>query len=62
MILDREFTRGEQLWIDALFSPAIKIILTVAHLDHDPENWEVNSERLKALCQRCHLNYDRQNK
>lgn len=37
---------------------AIKIILTIAHLDHDEENWEVKDERLKAMCQRCHLNYD----
>jgi 5-methylcytosine-specific restriction endonuclease McrA len=33
-----------------------KVILTVAHLDHDTRN---NSEdNLKALCQRCHLAYD----
>lgn len=36
----------------------IKIILTIAHLDHDEENHEVKDERLKALCQRCHLTYD----
>ena len=35
------------------------VILTVAHLDHDPENWDVSDERMAALCQRCHLNYDR---
>lgn len=33
------------------------VILTVAHLDHTPENCDY--ENLKALCQRCHLNYDR---
>ena len=33
-----------------------KVILTVAHLDHDIIN---NSFfNLKALCQRCHLKYD----
>lgn len=37
----------------------IMIILTIAHLDHDPENWTVSEDRLKALCQRCHLNNDR---
>lgn len=34
-----------------------KIVLTVAHLDHDKENnrfWN-----LKALCQKCHLEYDK---
>ena len=35
-----------------------KIVLTVAHLDHDPENWDVSLDRLKALCQKCHINYD----
>jgi len=36
----------------------IRIILTIAHLDHDPENWGVKYERLKAFCQRCHIRYD----
>lgn len=34
----------------------IRIVLTVAHLDHQPENCA--DENLKALCQRCHLTYD----
>lgn len=34
----------------------IKIILTVAHLDHDIMNNDYSN--LKALCQKCHLNYD----
>lgn len=36
-----------------------KIILTIAHLDHDKLNHDVKIERLKALCQRCHLVYDK---
>lgn len=33
----------------------LKIVLTIAHLDHDTTN---NSyDNLKALCQKCHLNY-----
>lgn len=36
------------------------VILTIAHLDHDPENWDVSDDRLRALCQRCHLQYDRE--
>lgn len=33
-----------------------KVILTIAHLNHDKES---NSfENLKALCQRCHLHHD----
>lgn len=35
-----------------------KVILTIAHLDHDKLNHEVKLDRLKALCQRCHLLYD----
>lgn len=35
-----------------------KVVLTIAHLDHDPENWEVKDEQLRAWCQRCHLGYD----
>lgn len=34
----------------------IEIVLTVAHLDHDETNCDWAN--LKALCQRCHLNYD----
>ena len=33
-----------------------KVVLTVAHLDHTPEN--VDPENLRAWCQRCHLTYD----
>ena len=36
-----------------------KVILTIAHLDNDSENWDVPDDRLMAMCQRCHLNYDR---
>jgi 5-methylcytosine-specific restriction endonuclease McrA len=35
-----------------------KVILTVAHLDHDSQNHNVQDERLAALCQACHLKYD----
>ena len=34
------------------------VILTVAHLDHQPENCAPGN--LKAMCQRCHLRYDSQ--
>ena len=33
------------------------IVLTVAHLDHTPENCD--PENLRAMCQACHLSYDR---
>jgi hypothetical protein len=35
----------------------IKIVLTVAHIDHDITN--NNYRNLKALCQRCHLHHDK---
>ncbi len=34
----------------------IKIVLTVAHLNHDPT--DCRDQNLRALCQRCHLRYD----
>lgn len=42
--------RREQLRI-------IRVVLTVGHLDHQPENCE--PDNLRAWCQRCHLRYDR---
>lgn len=36
----------------------MKIILTVAHLDRNRDNNDPSN--LAALCQRCHLNHDRQ--
>jgi len=37
------------------------VVLTVAHLDHDPANNGTpgNRQNLRCWCQRCHLNYDR---
>lgn len=40
------------------FLPPKKIVLTIGHMDHDPENWEVSDDRLRAWCQGCHLRYD----
>lgn len=41
---------------------AIRVILTVAHLDHDETNQNVKDDRLMAMCQYCHLNYDAKEK
>ena len=48
----------------------VDIVLTVAHLDHTPENCDgmesggpvvpVEQSNLRAMCQRCHLRYDAQ--
>lgn len=40
----------------------VRVILTVAHLDHDEENHNVTDDRLMAKCQYCHLNYDSKEK
>lgn len=34
----------------------VRIVLTIAHLDHQPENCE--DSNLRAWCQKCHLAYD----
>ena len=36
----------------------VQLVLTVAHLDHDETNHDVQLDRLAALCQKCHLAYD----
>jgi len=36
----------------------IQIVLTVSHQDHDPSHNDLGN--LKALCQQCHLRYDRE--
>lgn len=35
-----------------------RVVLTTAHLDHTPENCD--PENLRAMCQGCHLHYDRE--
>lgn len=35
---------------------AVRVVLTIAHLDHQPENCD--PENLRALCPRCHNCYD----
>ena len=37
-----------------------KVVLTVAHLDHTPENCDPSN--LRALCQKCHNQYDAQHR
>ena len=40
----------------------VKIIITIAHLDHDELNHNVTDDRLMAMCQICHLRYDAKEK
>lgn len=35
-----------------------RVVLTTAHLNHTPE--DCRDENLKAMCQGCHLHYDRE--
>lgn len=49
-----------------------RVVLTVAHLDHDPRNCDgmdtggpmlpANESNLRAWCQRCHNSYDAANR
>lgn len=38
-------------------TPVVRVVLTISHRDHDPTNNDPSN--LAALCQRCHLRYDR---
>jgi len=54
-------------WNTGIVSPVpnpkmVKIVLTIAHLDHDETNHEVSDDRLMAACQLCHLRYDAKEK
>lgn len=44
---------GHDRWAEL----AHRVVLTVAHLDHTPENNDPLN--LRAMCQRCHLLYDK---
>lgn len=41
----------------AAYGTGSKVVLTTAHLDHTPENCD--EANLRAMCQGCHLFYDR---
>ena len=45
-----------------VFEKPVKVVLTIAHLDHDETNWNVTDDRLKAMCQLHHLRYDAKEK
>lgn len=47
---------GRQRMSDYEVDRMVKIVLTIAHLDHTPENCD--PANLRAWCQRCHLRYD----
>lgn len=43
-------------YIDPTGTSYARVVLTIGHLDHTPENCDLSN--LRAWCQRCHLNYD----
>lgn len=42
----------------AAYGTGSRVVLTTAHLDHTPENCDPGN--LRAMCQGCHLHYDRE--
>jgi hypothetical protein len=54
-------THGEERCPNRHGEPAYgtgsRVVLTVAHLDHTPEN--CGGDNLRVMCQGCHLHYDR---
>jgi hypothetical protein len=49
-------------WMFSGHPKRVKVVLTIAHLDHNETNHEVTDDRLKAMCQLCHLRYDAKEK
>ena len=43
--------------VSSHYGTGSKVVLTTAHLDHTPENCD--PANLRAMCQGCHLHYDR---
>lgn len=41
---------------------SVRVVLTVAHLNHDEENHSVELDDLMHMCQVCHLRYDAKEK
>ncbi|GAB2571960.1 hypothetical protein [Spirosoma areae] len=56
--IDGEFQTADRLLAIAAKKSPMRIVLTVAHYDHDVTNNRFTN--LRAWCQRCHLNHDRQ--
>lgn len=57
-ILERAHNRCEFCGIEnyAIRENGSRVVLTIAHLDHMPENCDPSN--LRALCQKCHNTYD----
>jgi hypothetical protein len=47
----------------AAYGTGNRVILTTAHLNHQPACWDINvlgASILRAMCQGCHLHYDKE--
>ena len=57
-VLERANNRCEFCGVEnySIRENGTKVVLTIAHLDHTPENCDMSN--LRALCQKCHLTYD----
>jgi hypothetical protein len=58
----RSYMDAKREAAEIILIKAVKVVLTVAHLDHDEENHDVKDERLMHMCQVCHLRYDAEEK
>ncbi len=54
--IDRVVTETPSQLLDEIIDKPARFILTVAHLNHIPE--DCRRENLKALCSVCHCRYD----
>lgn len=50
------FNAGGEFAVPDFLGSPVKVVLTVAHLDHTPENCD--DDNLMAMCQLCHNRYD----
>lgn len=57
-MLNEEQFEFQKMWAEMNGFKVIKIVLTIAHLDHDINNNDYSN--LKAFCQKCHLSYDKE--
>ena len=48
--------RNHSFYFNEKTRKMVRVVLTIAHLDHTPENCDPSN--LRALCQSCHLRYD----
>ena len=51
-----DYQADPDYWDGSLYIQVVKIVLTIMHLDHTPENCD--PANLKAACQACHNKYD----